>query len=57
MLDDAVTLGLVVQNVMCRTIWQQWVWVGMMFFQLWPLWFTVSTTMWFLSHRTAEDPQ
>lgn len=57
MLDDAVTLGPVVQNVMCRNIWQQWVWAGMMFFQLWPLWFTVSTTMWFLSHRTIEDPQ
>lgn len=57
MLDDAVTLGPVVQNVMCRNIWQQWVWAGMMFFQLWPLWFTVSTTRWFLSHRTVEDPQ
>ena len=32
MRDDAVALGLVMQNVMCRNIWQQCVWASIIFF-------------------------
>ena len=32
MRDDAVALGLVMQNVMCGNIWQQCVWASMIFF-------------------------